>query len=59
MELFEGIRRDADREGLSIRALLEKYEVHRRTVRQALTCPTPPPRKKRTFPRRDWTRSSY
>ena len=49
MELFEAIRRDADREGLSIRALSEKYDVHRRTVRQALACSTPPPRKKRTF----------
>ncbi len=36
MELFEAIQRDADRGGLSIRALSEKYEVHRRTVRQAL-----------------------
>lgn len=50
MELFEAIRRDADRGGLSIRALSEKYEVHRRTVRQALAGATPPPRKKRTFP---------
>lgn len=50
MELFETIRRDADRGGLSIRALSEKYEVHRRTVRQALAGATLPPRKKRTFP---------
>ena len=49
VELFETIRRDADRCGLSIRALSEKYEVHRRTVRQALAGATPPPRK-RTFP---------
>jgi hypothetical protein len=50
MELLKAIRRDADREGLSIRALSERYEVHRRTVRQALASATPPPRKKRTFP---------
>jgi hypothetical protein len=50
VELFEAIRRDADREGLSIRALSEKHEVHRRTVRQALACSMRPPRKKRTFP---------
>jgi transposase len=50
VEVFETIRRDADREGLSIRALSEKYGVHRRTVRQALACAAPPPRKKRVFP---------
>jgi hypothetical protein len=36
VELFEQIRRDHDREGLSRRALAERYRVHRRTVRQAL-----------------------
>jgi hypothetical protein len=37
VELFEQIRRDRDREGLSIRALAERHGVHRRAVRQALT----------------------
>jgi transposase len=45
VELFEQIRRDHDREGLSIRALAERHGVHRRTVRQALESPLPPPRK--------------
>lgn len=48
MQLFEAIRRDARRENLSIRALAERYGVHRRTVRAALESPTPPPRKPRT-----------
>ena len=43
--LFEKIRRDHRREGLSIRALADKYGVHRRTVRQALECAVPPERK--------------
>jgi transposase len=46
VELFEQIRRDHDREGLSIRALAERHRVHRRTVRQALESPLPPPRKR-------------
>lgn len=46
VELFEQIRRDHDREGLSIRALAERHGVHRRTVRQALESPLPPARKK-------------
>ena len=41
MELFEQIRRDRDREGLSIRALAERHSVHRRAVRQALVSPVP------------------
>ncbi len=41
MELFELIRRDRDREGLSIRALAERHGVHRRAVRQALVSPVP------------------
>jgi transposase len=45
VELFERIRRDRDREGLSIRALAERHGVHRRAVRQALAAPLPPPRK--------------
>ncbi len=42
METFEQIRRDRDREGLSIRALAERHGVHRRAVRQALVAPVPP-----------------
>ena len=46
VELFEQIRREHDREGLSIRELARKHGVHRRAVRQALESPLPPPRKK-------------
>jgi transposase len=46
VELFEQIRRDHDREGLSIRALAERHGVHRRTVRQALASSLPPARKR-------------
>ena len=42
MEQFEQIRRDRDREGLSIRALAVRHGVHRRAVRQALQSPVPP-----------------
>jgi transposase len=49
VELFEAIRRDQRREGLSIRELAQRYHVHRRTVRTALRCAVPPPRKKRVF----------
>ncbi len=42
MELFEQIKRDRDREGLSVRALAERHGVHRRAVRQALVSPVPP-----------------
>ena len=45
MEQFERIRRDSRDEGLSIRALAKKHQVHRRTVRQALADATPPTRK--------------
>ncbi|MEV4418078.1 IS21 family transposase [Catellatospora sp. NPDC049609] len=45
VELFAAIRRDARMENLSIRALADKYGVHRRTVRQALESPWPAPRK--------------
>ena len=44
-ELFERIRRDSWREGLSVRALSRKYGVHRRLVREALTHAGPAPRK--------------
>ena len=46
VELFEQIRRDRDREDLSIRALAERHGVHRRAVRQALASPLPLPRKR-------------
>jgi transposase len=42
VELFEQIRRDRDREGLSIRALAARHGVHRRAVRQALVSSVPP-----------------
>ncbi len=42
MEQFEQIRRDREREGLSIRGLAERHGVHRRAVRQALASPLPP-----------------
>jgi transposase len=45
VEQFEQIRRDRDREGLSIRALAERHGVHRRAVRQALGSPVPPPKR--------------
>jgi hypothetical protein len=35
-ELFERIRGDSWREGLSVRALARRYGVHRRLVREAL-----------------------
>ena len=40
--MFEQIRRDRDRDGLSIRALAAKHGVHRRAVRQALEAAVPP-----------------
>lgn len=47
VELFEQIRRDHnDGDGLGIRALAEKYRVHRRTVRQAIESAVPPERKR-------------
>ena len=49
MELFEQIRRDRDREGLSIRALAERHGVHRRAVRQALASPVPPGKRSPLF----------
>ena len=42
VEQFEQIRRDRDREGLSIRGLAARHGVHRRAVRQALASPVPP-----------------
>ncbi len=49
MELFEQIRRDRDREGLSVRALAERHGVHRRAVRQALASPVPPGKRSPVF----------
>jgi transposase len=46
VELFERIRRDREREGLSIRELARRHGVHRRAVRQALASAWPPPRKR-------------
>jgi hypothetical protein len=45
VELFEAIRRDDRVEQISVRALSDKYGVHRRTVRQALANAVPPQRK--------------
>lgn len=45
VELFEQIRRDKRIDGLSIRELADRHQVHRRTVRQALAAALPPPRK--------------
>jgi transposase len=45
VEQFEQIRRDRDREGLSIRELARRHGVHRRAVRQALVSPLPPPKR--------------
>lgn len=46
VELFEQIRRDRDREGLSERGLARRYRVGRGTVRQALASAVPPARKR-------------
>ena len=49
VELYAAIRFDSQRNQMSIRALADKYGVHRRTVREAIGSPIPPPR--RTSPR--------
>jgi hypothetical protein len=49
VELFEAIRTVRRREQLSVRALAERHQVHRRTVRQALDSALPPARK--SYPR--------
>lgn len=46
MELFAKIRRDARVEGVSIRGLAKLHQVGRDTVRQALSDPVPPARKR-------------
>ena len=45
VELFAAIRFDWQRHRMPIRALARKYDVHRRTVRQAIASPVPPDRK--------------
>ena len=45
VEQFEQIRRDRDREGLSIRGLARRHGVHRRAVREVLLSPVPPARR--------------
>jgi len=45
VELYAAIRFDYQRNQMSVRALAEKYSVHRRTVREAIGSPIPPPRK--------------
>ena len=45
VELFAAIRFDWQRHQMSIRSLARKYDVHRRTVRQAIASPLPPGRK--------------
>jgi transposase len=46
VELFEQIRRDRERDGLSKRALAAKHRVHRRTVTQALESAIPPAKRR-------------
>jgi transposase len=46
VELFAAIRRDSRMHGLGVRALARRYQVHRRTVREALSSAWPSPRKK-------------
>lgn len=45
VELFEKIRLARRDEGLSVRALARRFNVHRRDVRAALAAPEPPQRK--------------
>ena len=45
VELFAAIRFDWQRYRMPVRALARKYDVHRRTVRQAIGSPVPPDRK--------------
>ena len=45
MEQFERIRRDHREEGVSIRELARRHNVHRRAVRQAIAAAVPPPRR--------------
>ena len=45
VELFAAIRFDWQRHRMPVRALARKYDVHRRTVRQAIASPVPRDRK--------------
>jgi transposase len=45
VELYEAIRKQHRDEGASIRELARRHGVHRRTVREALACAIPSPRK--------------
>ena len=45
VELFAAIRFDWQRYQMPARGLARKYDVHRRTVRQAIASPVPPDRK--------------
>ena len=45
VEQFELMRKDFEKEGLSVRGIAAKYGVHRRTVRQAVESSVPPERK--------------
>ena len=45
VEVFAAIRWDARLEGLSVRALAARHEVHRRTVLEALASAVPPAQK--------------
>lgn len=56
-DLFAAIRQDAGQSGRSVRALADRYGVHRRTVHQALASPIPAPRKQRADAPPNWTRS--
>lgn len=60
VELFALIRRDARVEGISIRGLANRYRVHRRTVRTALSSASPPERKPpaRVAPKLDRSKSA-
>jgi transposase len=50
VELYEQIRKSREHDELSIRALADHFGVHRRTVREALASPIPPPRKESERP---------
>jgi lambda repressor-like predicted transcriptional regulator len=58
VELFAAIRFDWQRNQMSVRALARKYDVHRRTVRQALVSAVPPDRKVPARAARCWMRSA-
>ncbi|GAB78184.1 hypothetical protein SAMN05421595_0705 [Austwickia chelonae] len=57
VQLYADIRRDARVEELSIRELTRKYNVHRRTIRQALAVEQPPTAARKEQPAPPTTRS--